>query len=145
MQSKRLPDLQSLRALLLLDFEPACSPFGELPTQLGPLVPIHTAEDSKSFRRFGLESIQMAIQNFLAPATVQINIVCHAGFIEQVEQFRQGLPVPTAAEGFAKMIVRVDDRELWFIHQSRFRREFRSRPKVFEEHGWFFPIFGLGG
>jgi hypothetical protein len=55
----------------------------------------------------------------------------HACFIEQIEKFAQRLLIPPAAKRIAEMIMRIYDRELRFVHQSRVGDELGFWTKVF--------------
>src|SRR5258706_5194660 len=124
MQPKRFPDLQPLRARLLLDLEPARCPISESITQTFPLRPIHATKDLEAVRRAFFEMFQMGMKNIFAPSAIEINIMSHIRFIEQIKQLAQWLLIPATPEWFAKMIIRVNNRELWFINQSCFRDKF---------------------
>jgi len=87
MQTERFPDLEALRARLLLDLEPACCPFGEAVAHAFPLRPIHSAEDLKAPGRFGFEGLEMLQEDVFAPAAIQVNVMNNACFIQQVQQF----------------------------------------------------------
>ncbi len=85
MQPKRFPDLQPLRARILLDLEPASRPISKSIAHAFPLRPIHAAEDLKTLRGFRFEMIEMLIKNILAPTAIQVNVMSHTCFIEQIQ------------------------------------------------------------
>ena len=73
-QSKGLPDFQSLSACLLLGLKPAHSPIDEAVAHTLPLGPIHATEDLKSLRCLLFEVPQMPVEQFFAPAAIQVHV-----------------------------------------------------------------------
>ena len=122
-QPERLPDLESLCAACFLYMQSLRRPLWELIAQLLPLPPIHTAKDLKAFRRAFFKMFEMGIENIFTPATIKVNIMSNACFIEQVKEFAERLLIPTTAEWITKMIVRINDGKLRFVHQSGFGYE----------------------
>ena len=135
LQSKRLPDLQSLCATFLLGPQPFCRPLREGVAHFAPPEPVHTAEDLEAIRRRVFEIIEMAFQDLLSPAAIQIHVMCDTCFIEQVQQFAKRLMIPSPAEGFREMIMRIDNREPRPVNQGCFGHKLGLRAKVFEQHG----------
>src|ERR1043165_246079 len=97
-QPKGFPDLQTLRARLFLDLQPARCPIGECIAHTFPFGPIHAAKDSESLWCGFFEIFQMCIKDIFAPTAVEIDILSHAGFIEQIQQLAQWLMIPASAE-----------------------------------------------
>ena len=78
--------------------------------------------------------VEVGIQQMLAPAAVQVHVADDPGLVEQVEQFRQGFPVPAAAELLAQVVMGVEGREARLFHGGDPGDQFGLGTKVFEFH-----------
>ena len=117
LQSKRLPDFETLGAAGFLRLQAIRRPFRKMITHLLPTIPRHAAEHAKSFGCPGLEYIEMMLEDVFSPATIQVDIMPYIRFVEPIKQLLQRLSIPSAAERFSKMVMCVDHREQRFINQ----------------------------
>ena len=138
MQSKGLPDFESLSACLLLGLKSAYGPIDEAVAHTLPLGPVHATEDLKSLRCLFFEVPQVLVEKSFAPAAIQVHIMYDACSIQSVEQFAERLLVPATAEGFSQMIVGVDYWKLGLVYQGGLGHKFRLRAKVLKLHRCLF-------
>ncbi|MGD0877367.1 MAG: hypothetical protein ABSA01_04370 [Anaerolineales bacterium] len=134
-QAETLPDFQPFRAAFLLDPQPPGGLFGKTVAFFQPLRSVHPAEDQEAPGRGLLEMVEVGIQHLLTPAAVQIHVEDDPGLVQPVQQFRQGFPVPPAAELPAHVVVGVEGREARLFHPGDPGDQFGLRAEGFEFHG----------
>ncbi len=133
-QPKRLPDLQALRARLVLDSQPARRPLGESIAQALPLRPIHAAEDLEALWRPLFEVFQVCVEDIFPPSAIEVDVMRNACFIQKIEQLAERFFVPATAKGIGKVVMRIDTGELRLFDECVLGHELGLRTKVFEKH-----------
>src|SRR6266508_3016501 len=126
-QPKRFPDLEALGATRCLLAKALRRPFAEMITMRRPCRPIDAAKDPEAVGRRGLEQIEVAMQDRLAPAAIEIDQHTNMGRIHRRQQLGDRPPIPAAAKLGPEMIVGVDHKKARMLDWRRFRNQCRAR------------------
>ena len=111
MQSKILPDLQTLRSTCDLGSKTPRRALAEGSAVDFPMPPARRSKADESVRVRFLEFPQPPIEDFLSPSTVEIDICAYMRLVQPGDQCINRPAIPSAAKVCPKVIVRVDDRK----------------------------------